>query len=100
MITKCRLIAQKRRLIAQKRRLIVAISRGKRKGLTILIYIRECFHSLYSFKHSLQGITLGFLEPRLSPLTEDFQLGNGIFHASCVLWRFPRGSIDLCIPPS
>lgn len=74
MTNKCRLIVQRCRLSMQKCRLIVTISRGKRKGLTILTYIRECFHSLNSFKHSLRGITLGFLEPRLSPLIEKIQV--------------------------
>ena len=62
-------MAQKRRLIAQKRRLIGAISWGKCKVIMYIKYIRVCFHSLRSFKHTIGGLR-STLESLACPLSE------------------------------
>ena len=74
--------AQKCHVFAQKCHIFVTTSRGKWKYILYIKYIRECFHSSYSFKHSIRGITLSCLGLRLSPLAEDTQLGGVYILAS------------------
>lgn len=88
---KVRLTAQNCRLTAQNCRLITANSWGKRKVLTYITYIRVCFHSLHSFKHTIKGLRSA-LESLACLLSENIKERKKYL----VLWRAITNFVNLC----